>query len=401
MILPIHYQLKQSVSKEQQIEKLLTVATEFWNMLVLTDQLYYQHFGKTPTKKEYSHQVKFLKRSYERFDLLHTHLYQVLISRYFTARDLAFKKFKKTGKLELPHYKNHLIKSLTFKEYGNGCKITGNKVRFNHLNIKFRKHCPIPEDIRNICIKRYESGRYELIVVANVEPVQQETNSNRTLGHYADHKVQQFITEHTGSKVVGADAGVKTLLTLSDGITYRNPKFFNRIGKQIKRLNIKKSKQKKGSNRQKKTKLAIAKQYEKLEQCRTDYLHRVSKDVVQSYDTVVIEQLNVETMLDADKNWKTMNRSIADACMAKLQQFLLYKSLVYQMELLKVPCEYTTQDCSGCGNRVPKELSERMHYCDNCGLTLDRDLNASINIYKAGILPSVKLTEKPSPSKAW
>ena len=370
-------------------------------MLVLTDQLYYQHFGKTPSKKEYSHQVKFLKRSDERFNLLHTHLYQVLISRYFTARDLAFKKFKKTGKLELPHYKNHPIQSLTFKEYGNGCRITGSKVRFNHLNIAFRKHRPIPEDIRNICIKRYETGCYELIVVANVEPVQQVANSNRTLGHYADHKRQTFTTEHTGSKVVGADAGVKTLLTLSDGITYKNPKFFNRIGKQIKRLNIKKSKQKKGSNRQKKTKLAISKQYEKLTNSRTDYLHRVSKDLVQSYDTVVIEQLNVETMLDADKNWKSMNRSIADACMAKLQQFLLYKSLVYQMELIKVPCEYTTQDCNGCGNRVPKELLERMHNCDNCGLTLDRDLNASINIYKAGIMPSVKLAEKPSPSKAW
>jgi putative transposase len=230
-------------------------------------------------------------------------------------------------------------------------------------------------------------------------------NSNRILGHYSSFKKQSFITEHTGSKQVAADAGVKTLLTTSDGITYGNPKFIKRFEKQIKLLNQHKQRQQKGSNRQKKTKQAIAKQYEQLNNCRTDFLHRVSKDLVLSYDTIVIEQLDIAGMLDADKNYRAVNKHIADACMGQLQLFTLYKSLIYRKQMIKTPAPYTTQDCPDCDDREPKKLSERMHECKVCGLTMDRDLASSMVMHnrvfgraKGTDRAFIQTDEKPLPS---
>jgi putative transposase len=178
---------------------------------------------------------------------------------------------------------------------------------------------------------------------------------------------------------------------LSDGTFVENPRAMNRYSKQMARLKKERSRRVRGSKRHRHTQQKIADTHRKVKNLRTDALHQLSAKLSQSYGTVVIEDLNVKGMSASAKgsgNWRgkaALNRAILDVAPAEFRRQLSYK-LAWRGGNLIVADRYfpSSKTCSACGRVKAKlALSERRYRCE-CGLDLDRDLNAARNLASFG-----------------
>ena len=202
-------------------------------------------------------------------------------------------------------------------------------------------------------------------------------------------------------KSVGGDVGIKTFLTLSDGTQILNPKTYEkqvtklrRLNKQLARLSRTNSKietvneatgevKTEWSKRHNKAVKQVQKQHAKVYNQRNNFLHTVSKNLIDNYDTIGVEKLNIAGMV---KN-KHLSKAISDAGWGEFIRQLEYKSLRVGATLVKTPLfTPTSKTCSQCGTVKTKlSLSERTFNCEHCGAAIDRDLNAAINIHKLAV----------------
>ncbi|MHA1959288.1 MAG: RNA-guided endonuclease InsQ/TnpB family protein [Candidatus Thorarchaeota archaeon] len=179
-------------------------------------------------------------------------------------------------------------------------------------------------------------------------------------------------------KAVGVDLGVKTLTTLSDGTTFANPRALGRTLKRLKRVAKSLSRKKKGSRNREKARLQLAKLYLKTFNIRQDSLHKVTTYLAKSHSKIVIEDLGVSGMMMN----RRLARAIADVGMYEFRRQLEYKCKWYGSQLIVASRTFpSSKRCSRCGTRKTKlSLSEREYHCEVCGLRIDRDLNAAINL---------------------
>lgn len=400
MISSISFQLLPNSSQVQKLEKMLHIGRNFWNYIVELDKESYKNTKKNLSKQSLETIAKNYKKSSTDLNSLHAHIYQVIVKNYCNSRSNAFQKFKKEcnkprkpsdpkPKLELPKLKDNLfLSSLQLKQYGNGCRIEGNKVTFNALkgkhclNIKFRKHTPIPEDIHTVQIKRTGPNNFSLIITTEIpNPKNLPPLSEKILNNFSD------LISHDSSnstikddKIVGIDLGIHKLLTCSNGLIFENPRHIKQKEFNLKRLKDKKKLQVKGSNRYQKTCDQIRKLENKIKNKRRDCCHKIAKYLVLKHNTLVIEDLAISDMFESENIYRNVKKGMADASWGILTFMLIYKSSKYGKSLIKVPPQYTTQRCSNCGDIKKKKLDERKHECKKCGCKMDRDLNAAINV---------------------
>lgn len=185
-------------------------------------------------------------------------------------------------------------------------------------------------------------------------------------------------------QIIGIDLGVKTLATCSDGTQYESAKALRSNEKKLKRLQKKIARQKKGSNRREQTRRKINRTHYKISCIRKDAIHKATSDIVKTKRPayVVMEDLNVAGMT---KNRK-LAKHICDAAMSEFKRQVEYKGQWYGVGRLYVETFYPSSKlCSCCGWKNDLlTLSDRIFKCLNCGMELDRDLNASLNLEKAG-----------------
>ena len=179
---------------------------------------------------------------------------------------------------------------------------------------------------------------------------------------------------------VGIDVGLSSFLADSDGRFVDNPKHLAGSGKKLARRQRSLSRKKKGSSRRVKARVRVARTHEKIRNQRLDFLHKTANYYVRNYGTVFIEDLKIRNMV---KN-RHLSRSISDAGWGTFFDLLACKAEEAGRLVVRVAPHGTSQDCSGCGVKVPKDLSIRIHRCDTCGLVMDRDLNAAMNILRLG-----------------
>ena len=179
---------------------------------------------------------------------------------------------------------------------------------------------------------------------------------------------------------IGIDVGITTLATMSDGTTIDNPRTLKKSQKKLATAQRRLSRKTKGSNRRAKQRTVVAKVHRKIRRQREDFLHKTSTQLVEKYGCICFEDLNITGML---KN-HCLAKHIADASWDKLIQFTTYKAESASGRVVLVDPRGTSQRCSGCGEKVPKTLADRIHCCPNCGLVMDRDENAAVNIDMAG-----------------
>ncbi len=177
---------------------------------------------------------------------------------------------------------------------------------------------------------------------------------------------------------VGVDLGVKTLATLSDGTTFANRRAMGRRLRKLRQLSKSLSRKKKGSKNREKAKLRLAMMYLKVFNIRQDTLHKVTTYLAKSHSKVVIEDLLVSGMM---KN-RRLARVIADVGFYEFRRQLEYKCGWYGSELVIVSRTFpSSKMCSQCGHKKEVlSLSEREYECEQCGLVIDRDLNAALNL---------------------
>jgi len=219
-------------------------------------------------------------------------------------------------------------------------------------------HFYAPDEIKRIRVVRRADGYYAQLCI-NVE------------------RKEELIP--TG-KAIGIDVGLNHFYTDSDGETVANPRHLRKSEKALKRLQKRVSRKKKSSGNRKKAIDKLGRKHLKVSRQRKDFVIKTALCAVKSSDFVAYEDLQVRNMV---KNHK-LAKSISDAAWSQFAQWLEYFGNVYGKTVIAVPPQYTSQDCSSCGNTVKKTLSTRTHICD-CGATLDRDYNAARNILVKGL----------------
>lgn len=208
---------------------------------------------------------------------------------------------------------------------------------------------------------------------------------------------EEVHTKQQTKRSVGIDLGFKDLLVTSDGLKIENPKLFRKTQTKIARLNKKLSKAQKGSKRREKAKMKLAKTHRKLTRIRNNIHHNISSWLVDNYDIIVLEDLNIAAM---SKGW--FGKSVGDASLSTLVSMIKYKATWYGKTFHQIDRFYpSSKTCNCCGHVLSKEqltLDMREWTCQTCGATHDRDHNAAINILKQGLsdlyeLPSDELAE--------
>jgi putative transposase len=181
-------------------------------------------------------------------------------------------------------------------------------------------------------------------------------------------------------KSVGLDMGIKDVIVTSDGFYSGAPKFTYQYEKRLGKAQRDLSRKTKGSNRWKKQRIEVARIHEKITNSRKDFLHKLTTGIIREYDYINIEDLNVSGMV---KNRK-LAKAVSDVGMFELKRQLEYKSDWYGKTVTKISRWFpSTKTCSSCGEIHDMKLSDRIMNC-GCGLNLNRDENAALNILQAG-----------------
>ena len=192
-------------------------------------------------------------------------------------------------------------------------------------------------------------------------------------------QVEQEILDPTPrlTHVVGVDVGIKSLAVTSDGEVFENPKALRTAEARLRRLQKSVSRKTKGSSNRKKAVVKAARLHHRIGNVRKDAMHKASSAIVKSASVIVLESLNVSGMLQNRK----LSKALQDASLAELHRQLEYKARWQGVTVLKADRFFpSSKACSGCGLvKQDLALGDRTYECA-CGLRVDRDLNAAINL---------------------
>ena len=236
-------------------------------------------------------------------------------------------------------------------------------IKFRCSDLYFRRLQKYNKDIRSATLSKTKSGNFFLSILVKMD----------------DTELKRF--EHT-NKQVGIDLGVKDFVITSDGEVFENKHLFKKKEKQVKRLQRQLSKKQKGSNNRNKQRVRIAKAFERLTNQKNAYIHSVVNELLTYYDTVFMEDLNVQGML---RNHK-LAKAIQEVSFYKFKQTLVDKALVNNKKVVFVDRFYpSSKTCSNCGHKKRDlKLNDRYWVCPECGTKHDRDINAAMNILLEG-----------------
>ncbi|GHO65137.1 transposase [Ktedonobacter sp. SOSP1-52] len=275
-------------------------------------------------------------------------------------------KAKKPGKKGYPRFQ----KNNRSVEY----KTTGWKLESDGKHITFTDGCGIgrlrlvgTRDIKTFPVKQIK--RVRLVRHANGYYVQFAVQAERNIEHIP-----------TG-KLVGIDVGLKAFYADSEGVTIENPRHYRKAEKRLKRLQRCLSKKQKKSKNRKKARQAVAYAHLKVQRQREDFARKQANALVTSHDLIAFEDLHIRNMV---RN-RHLAKSIHDAGWGRFLIWVNYYATLHKIPVITVSPHYTSQNCSACGTLVKKSLSVRTHICTDCGVVLDRDHNAALNILQKAL----------------
>ncbi len=174
---------------------------------------------------------------------------------------------------------------------------------------------------------------------------------------------------------VGIDVGLSSLIATSDGETVNAPQWARKAAKKQRRLHRALARCRRNSKRRLKAKRNLARHSAVTANRRRDFLHKLSRSLVERYAVIAVEDLRIDRLARS-----MLAKSVHDAAWGQLRQFLTYKAESAGSEVIAVDPRGTSQVCSECGCSVPKTLAVRWHDCPECGYSADRDVNAACNV---------------------
>ncbi|WP_404407289.1 RNA-guided endonuclease TnpB family protein [Jeotgalibacillus malaysiensis] len=278
--------------------------------------------------------------------------------------DKAYKAFFK-GNAKFPKFKQKRHKqSYTTNVVNGNIELLDGHIKLPKLkNVKIKQHRAIPSEyiIKSCTLSMTASGKYYVSILTEYE---------------------KEIEAKDIQNVVGLDFTMHGLFVDSEGEKANYPKFYRQMLEKLAKEQRKLSRKKKGSSKWNKQRIRVAKIQEKVANQRKNFLHHKSKELVTTYDAVIIENLDMKGMSQSLK----FGKSVADNGWGMFISFLQYKLKEQGKQLIKIDKWFpSTKTCSNCGNTRPMPMNIRTYAC-SCGLNLDRDVNSALNIKKQGIL---------------
>ncbi len=361
----------------------LWLAKNLWNDLLEHSKETYRNFEKFPTRNSLQLMAKntglFSQTSQEIAHRVENGIWRYVKLRKAGNRKAGFPRFKSMDKMKslnypqfgfslgkmciLPEGKMHqMLNAQAF----NNCRAELDKSSACKPMLKLRvtpfgeipivRHREIKGKIKTLTLKREASGKWFACFSVEETPAVKASN---------------------GCARIGVDLGLKNLATFSDGSVVENPRLVGKHEAKVASLSRKLSQKKKGSRNRKKAKMLLAIEHEKLKDTRRDFLHRLSRNLVNSYSFIALEDLASQEL--AQQNF---GKQINDAGWGELANMLRYKAESAGCEVVFVNPKDTTKTCCICGNMMGMPLSVREYDCQLCGNNMDRDLNAAYNILK-------------------
>ena len=373
------YKFRLYPNKEQQelINKTLGCARFVYNTMLYEKEKLYKENKITKSKKECIKELPFLKQTYP-------WLMEVdVMALRTTIFDLetAFKNFYRTK--HYPKYKDKYSKNSYRTNY-----IKNNYKNKIYENIKLdliNKTITLPK-LKDIKIRGYRKTK-EIKGRKINATISKEINRYYVSVLYEEDLEEKNIIPKT---IVGIDLGVKDLVITSFGEKYENKKYINKYEKKIKNLQKWLSKKEKGSKNYYKVKNKIKETYKKLKNARNYTIHKITKEIVNTNDLIITENLQTKKLIEKKK----MSKYIADASLSEIIRQLEYKSKWQNKHFYQINTYYpSSQICSHCNakNKEMKDLSKRKWTCSKCNNENDRDINAAINIMWEGLINNTKL----------
>ena len=362
MRLTYKYRLSPTKAQRTALDSTLEACRLVYNKTLATRKEAYEQEGVSLSRFD---TIKMLPAWKEQMPILngvHSQVLQEVCARV----DLAFKAFFRRARSGeepgYPRFKGYgRYDSFTFPQSGFSFLDNG-KLRMSKIgDVPIKLHREIRGEIKTLTVQRDTFGNWYACFSCEVEP--------RPLP--------------PADKVVGVDLGLKTFAVMSDGNKIERERWMKRDAKDVARLQRKKEKLAKGSPERRKVVRALQHAYRRSSRRRDDFAHKVSRDLVNTYQVICLEKLDIVDMQSQGN--RVINRGIADVAWGKVAQYCIYKAEDAGRTVVQVNPRGTTQECSGCYKIVPKDLSVRVHDCPHCGLRIDRDLNAAINILRRGL----------------
>ena len=351
MFLTYKYKLYRN-KKTKHLDELINIACDIYNHCIALHKRYYKLYCKSLNKFKLQKHLTKLKKlnKYNDWNNLGSQAIQNISERI----DIAYKKFfKKQGCL--PGFKKRVkYKSFTLKG-SIGYKINNNVICIKGCKYKFSKNQKILEEdkIKTVTVKRDNLDCFYICV-----SLETKDKSRITTG-----------------KSVGIDFGLKTFLTLSDNTVINSPQIYLKSLKELRKKYKKLSSKKKGSNNRKKTRIELAKFHIKLANQRRDFFFKTASYLAKKYDNIFIEDLNLKAMA------RIWGRKINDLAFNEFINILSTKTNVVKINKFYP----SSKTCSCCGYiKEDLDLKDRVFECPNCNIKIDRDYNASLNIFRVG-----------------
>ncbi len=267
---------------------------------------------------------------------------------------------KKSGR---PRFKGKgQYKTFTYPQFKRH-HFTDRKITLSKIgNVKVIVHRQIPDgfDIKTVSVTKKSDGYY---VTLSLD----------------DTTVPTIKPDFDVENIVGIDVGLIDFIVTSDNERIASPKFLRKAERKLKSAQRSVSRKKKGSNRRKKAIKKLAIRHKKVADTRKDFHFKTAKSLLDKYDVVAVEKLNIKGLAKT-----RLAKSINDAGWGQFIDILSNKAANAGLKVIAVNPNGTSQECSSCGHKVKKPLSQRMHNCPICHVSLCRDLNAAVNIKKRG-----------------
>ena len=361
MLKTFRYRIFPTDDQKDQLQRYFGVSRLIFNLGLETKTNAYASNKKSISKYDLMKQLPELKQEFDYIKECPSQVLQQSLHNLDTAYGNFFK-----NRGEFPKFKNRYSKqSLTFPQ--------GYEISFKNNTIKLPKLKEVAIDYhrefkglsKRVTLSKTVTNKYFVSILVDTQ---------------TEIPKKKLIKVDTS---VGLDFGIKDLVITSDGIVYKNKNFFK---SQQRRLRIEQrslARKQKGSINREKQKLVVALLHEKIRNQRTDYLHKISTELVNTYETIAVEDLAVSNMV---KNRK-LSKAISDMAWRQLRTMIEYKSEWQGKNLIVIgKFDPSSKLCRKCGNiKKDLKLSDRTYYCDNCGHSEDRDIMAAKNIKNFGI----------------
>lgn len=346
------YRLRTNRHFIAEVERWLGACCDLYNAGLQERRDAYRVQGKSISYCEQQVQLKEIRADHEDLRSMFQGVQVDALRRLDKAFRAFFRRLKAGQKPGYPRFRSRTrYDSLTFPV---GFKVEGDKITFSKLgSVRMRLHRPIEGEIKTATIRRQVDGWYVAFSCEAAQPASLPI---------------------VGAQV-GVDVGLLHFATLSTGEQVANPRYLRLAEPSLKKAQRRVSRRQLRSTNRRKAIRLLSLQHLKVKRQREVFAHEVANDLVRRFDVIAIENLNVQGMV---KN-RHLSKSISDAGWSTFTTILTYKAENAGREVVKINPAFTSQTCSGCGARQKLDLSQRRYVCD-CGLDIDRDVNAARNI---------------------